>query len=184
MKQSELVLAVHDALVEENIPYLLAGSFATMAYGVPRSTKDVDFVIELSQPGFDSLVMRLEPLFSIDPQQQFESLAWTRRYILTARKTPFKVELFIKGSDPHHDSQWGRRKWQNNPVLGRQMWMPTAEDVVIQKIRWGRQRDQADVLDVMSVQAETLDWAYVEHWCDQHGTRPLLEELRASIPPL
>jgi hypothetical protein len=35
---------------------------------------------------------------------------------------------------------------------------------------------------VLSVQ-RTLDWNYLHHWCDQHGTRDLLEEIRASLPP-
>ncbi len=32
---------------------------------------------------------------------------------------------------------------------------------------------------------ETLGiWPYVYGWCDQHGTRALLDEIRSSIPPL
>ena len=31
---------------------------------------------------------------------------------------------------------------------------------------------------------EALDWDYIHHWCHLHGTRALLDEIRASIPPI
>jgi hypothetical protein len=42
-------------------------------------------------------------------------------------------------------------------------------------------------LGVNDVRAERgelslIDWDYVHHWCEQHGTRSLLDEIRASIP--
>ena len=42
----------------------------------------------------------------------------------------------------------------------------------------------AVVHDVITVQANQIDWDYVYHWCNVHGTRELLDEIRASIPPI
>jgi hypothetical protein len=48
-----------------------------------------------------------------------------------------------------------------------------------------REKDTADVRDVIAVQGdEALDWEYIHGWCDVHGTRGLLEQIRDSIPPL
>ena len=41
-----------------------------------------------------------------------------------------------------------------------------------------------DVRNVVAVQGERLDWEYVQRWCDAHGTRELLEEVRKSVPKL
>ncbi len=62
--------------------------------------------------------------------------------------------------------------------------MPTAEDVIITKLRWARSKDRDDVRDVIAVQGDAIDWPYVHAWADQHGTRGLLDEIRASIPPI
>jgi hypothetical protein len=35
---------------------------------------------------------------------------------------------------------------------------------------------------VIAVQGNLVDWEYVGRWCDQHGTRGLLDEIRRSIP--
>lgn len=184
MKQSELVIAVIEAMEHREVPHIIAGSFAAMVYGIPRSTKDADFVIELEKPTFEKLIDDLSPLFSLDPQQHLETLTWTRRFILEAKDTPFKVELFLKGADSHHLVQWERKRRLFNPVIGREVWMPSPEDVVIQKLRWGRPQDRIDAENVLAVQRLTLDWPYIERWCDTHGTRALLEELRAALPPI
>jgi hypothetical protein len=61
--------------------------------------------------------------------------------------------------------------------------MPTAEDVVVQKLRWGRVKDAEDARFILAVQGDALDFTYIERWCDQHGTRALLDKLRNEIPP-
>jgi hypothetical protein len=72
--------------------------------------------------------------------------------------------------------------------MGREVSMSTAEDVIITKLRWarnaGRSKDREDVRDVIAVQGQNLDWPSIYAWCDRHGTRTLLDEIRRSIPPL
>jgi hypothetical protein len=42
----------------------------------------------------------------------------------------------------------------------------------------GREKDVADARNLIAVQADVVDWPYVEQWCDRHGTRQLLDQLR------
>ena len=62
----------------------------------------------------------------------------------------------------------------------------TAEDVVVTKLRWSRQgrrqKDVDDVRNVLAVQSGKLDLDYIRQWADQHGTRPLLEQLLSESP--
>jgi hypothetical protein len=60
--------------------------------------------------------------------------------------------------------------------------------VIVTKLRWAimgnRSNDRDDVRDVIAVQNDRIDWDYVHQWCEQHVTRALLDEIRASIPPI
>ena len=47
MTSLDATVAVIDALEQLNIPYILVGSLSTNYYGIPRSTQDADFVVEL-----------------------------------------------------------------------------------------------------------------------------------------
>ncbi len=184
MTSEEAAGAVIDALNDLGVPYLLAGSFASNFYGVPRATQDADFVLQLGAHPIRALAERLGPAFRLDPQMSFETVTGTTRYILEATQSPFQVELFLLSDDPHDRERFARRRQVR--ALDREVWMPTPEDVIVSKLRWaflaGRAKDEADVRNVIAVQGERIDWDYVNRWCEHQGTRPLLERIRSSIP--
>ena len=64
------------------------------------------------------------------------------------------------------------------------MWIPTAEDVVIQKLRWQRGKDVEDLKGVLAVSGGQLDWDYINRWAGQHGTLELLQRIQTSMPNL
>ena len=57
------------------------------------------------------------------------------------------------GKDPHHQERFARCRRLALPDLQIEALIPTAEDVVIQKLRWQRDKDLADVRIVLAVQA-------------------------------
>lgn len=95
----------------------------------------------------------------------------------------FIVEIFALSDDPHDLQRFERR--QQVDWNGRPTWIATAEDAVITKTRWAhnanRPKDVADVETLLAVQGDALDWPYIEGWCDQHGSRPLLERIRGEL---
>ena len=186
MTSDEATLAVIDALEGLGIPYMVVGSLSSNYYGVPRSTKDADFVVELAGQSPRDIADRLGPQFRLDPQMTFETVTMTTRYILDVVPLPFRVELFRLSDDAHDQERFRRRRRVS--LLGREVNIPTAEDVVVTKLRWaaGRKptKDVEDVRNVIAVQGNALDDGYIHGWCGRHGTRALLDEIRASIPPI
>jgi hypothetical protein len=182
MTGEEATVAVIDALNELAIPYMLVGSFASNRYGIPRSTKDADFVVELGELSIAQVARKLAPSLRLEPQMSFETITGTTRHEFTLVGDPFKVELFQLGTDPYDQERFRRRLPAR--LLDRDVRILTAEDVVITKLRWARPKDRDDVRDVIAVQdqSERLDWDYIHIWVDRHGNRALLDEIRRSIP--
>jgi hypothetical protein len=52
MNVEQLAAAVIDACEEAGVEHMLTGAFATSVYGVPRSTSDVDVVVDAAWCGF------------------------------------------------------------------------------------------------------------------------------------
>ncbi|HZZ43601.1 MAG TPA: hypothetical protein VFE58_11740 [Tepidisphaeraceae bacterium] len=182
MTSNQIVLHVAAALDQLVIPYMLVGSYSSNVHGIPRSTNDADFVIELPSTGvpITELSKLLGPDFRVDPQLLFETVTGNYRYIITHPSSGFKVELFHLSTDPHHQERFRRRV--RRMLDHQEVWFQTAEDVIIQKIRWyariQRAKDRDDVLDVIDTQSPAiLDLVYIRHWCDQHATREILEKL-------
>jgi len=185
MNSEDAAIAVIGALESLAVPYMLVGSFSSNFYGIPRATHDADFVVQLQEGQIRALMGKLGPAFKLEPQVSFETVTGTTRYTLHFADTPFEVELFSLSDDDHDRQRFLRRR--RAVLRGRDTFLPTAEDVIITKLRWSRggsrAKDTDDARNVMAVQAGRLDWDYIGAWCDRHGTREILESLRRSLPP-
>lgn len=186
MTADEAVIAVIDALEAAAVHYMLVGSLASNVHGIPRSSADADFVVEIAASGLERLAHALPAALTLDSQGSFEAVTGTMRYLIRLHGSPFVCELFLFSDDPHDRERFARR--QRVRVLGRETSMATAEDMIVTKLRWAdqarRAKDRDDARNMIAVRSEELDWAYVRRWCDAHGTLGLLEEIRQSIPPL
>jgi len=187
MTVNELAGLVVNACEAEGIAHMLTGAFAVSYYGVPRSTQDVDIVIDLSAPAaFNQLAARLHGHVTFDPQVQFDTLTWGRRHVgTTVLRPPLEVELFELFDDTFVREQFARRTKVTLRSAGRSLWLPTAEDLIIQKIRWGRSKDIDDARDVLFVQGPAnIDMHHVGRWCSEHGTRDVLDEILRELGEL
>lgn len=184
MTTEELALLVIEACEAEEVAHMLTGALATNFYGVPRSTKDVDMVIDVS--GGDPLgrvARRLGKQMDFADQVEFDTLTWGQRLVGTSRTgSPLKVELFALFDDAFVTTQFERRVKVPMGDPPHAAWLPTPEDLVVQKIRWGRAKDLDDARAVLAVQGlENLDLKYVTRWCEEHGTLERLERALGEI---
>jgi hypothetical protein len=180
MNSLDVVHRIVEAFQKLEISYMTVGSFSSNVYGKPRSTKDADFVVQLEGDSINRLARELGPAFQLDPQMTFESITSTMRYRIKLTESAFLIELFLLSNDPHDQARFNRRV-TGHLEDGTKVFLPTAEDVVITKLRWSkqgrRQKDVNDVFEVVAVQFQKLDLAYIRHWCDLHGTRDLFEKI-------
>lgn len=172
-----------ETLEGASLSYLIVGALACSAWAMPRSTNDADFVVACSAPDLETVIRKLPSPIKPDPQARMEPFTGTVRWILTIEESSFQIELFLLGSDSHHAEMFRRKCRQRIEMLDRQVWLPTAEDLIIQKVRWGRRKDLDDAVNILAVQGGAIDFEYVETWCCRHGTSKTLRELRAAIGP-
>jgi hypothetical protein len=186
IEAERITKAVINVLEDTKVPYMLVGSFSSNMYGIPRSTKDADFVVDVADrtvmPG---LMKALEDILEFDPQTSFEGIGGSIRHEAVARAAfPFRVEFFERTNEEFALARFERRVRFYSSVLGREVWIPTPEDVVVQKLRWARPKDQLDARDVMSVQGALLDYTYIEDWCRKLGRFEVYQQVRATVPDI
>ena len=184
MTADDAVVAVLDALEVVGVPYMIVGSLASNFHGIPRSTRDADFVVEMGPGVLQRLAAALPPDLTLQPQGAFEGVTGTTRYLIELAKSPFVCELFVRSEDAHDRERFTQR--QRARVAGRMAYVATAEDMIVTKLRWaldaGRLKDREDIRNMLAVRGAELDWGYLSRWTSEHGTAALLAEIRASIP--
>ncbi len=184
MKSDEAVCAVLDGLAAAGVPHMVTGGLVSNAHGIARATHDADVVVQMQGGNLAAFARSLPAALRLDPQISFETITGSQRHIVEVSGSPFRIELFFLSADAHHQERFQRRVWKYLPDLEREAWIATAEDMIIQKVRWNRDKDRDDARNILAVQGDALDFAYIEKWCDAHGTRTRLDELRRSIPPI
>ena len=174
----ESVAEMIQLLEREQVAYMLVGSLAGNLYGLPRATQDADLVAEISASQIHAISEMLSTEIVMDRQLSFEAITGTTRRMMLTLKSKFVIEIFEVGDDPHHRERFARRLRIPVRDLGIDVWVSTAEDMLIQKLRWGRGKDLDDAVGIVAISGQSLDWEYIHRWVDEHGTRPLLRQVQ------
>ena len=176
-------LAVVEVLESQSIAYLIGGSVASGIHGMPRSTQDIDLVVELSLPQAAPFVHRLGTGFYVDLEAVEEAVRRHRSFNLIHLETMVKVDLFVAKEEAFVRSQMARRQRHvllRNPE--RCVYVASPEDTILAKLAWYRSGGEtsssqwSDVLGVMKIQGSRLDKAYLEQWASRIGVADLLSQ--------
>lgn len=179
MSAADLLREVVQALDDAGIPHMLVGSFASTAHGAPRSTQDIDIVIDPTAEALDRFVGALDPTrIYVEPSTQ-RALAERDQFNLIDLTTTWKVDLIIRKDRPFSRSEFDRRV--RTTILGVDVYQATAEDTVLAKLEWamgGSDRQVADAAGVLAVGGDTLDDDYLDRWAAELGVVDLLARAR------
>jgi hypothetical protein len=178
MTELELLQDCLRRLNRLGIAYMVTGSMASNAWGIPRTTHDLDFVIQLHL----SLAPKLAAAFTGDYFTDEESIrgALQPPYQFNIIHVPsaLKLDFWTLRPVPFEQEMFRRRQQQN--VVGEPAWIATAEDVILHKLYWHTitpsDRQLGDVAGVVAVQRGQLDTAYMRRWAGQIGVGALLED--------
>lgn len=183
--QNEAVAATLDAakvFQQLNIPYFVGGSLATAIHGVARATMDVDLIADLALEQLDPLVTGLSPTFYVDDEMIREAILRQSSFNLIHRETFFKVDVFVRSNRPFDQAQFARRKaYPLAPDASETAYFASPEDNILAKLDWYRlggevsDRQWRDILNVIEIQGERLDQAYLREWATRLNLTVLLE---------
>ena len=111
---------------------------------------------------------------------RFVPVGWDQ----TAERAPAHHPAPMVGRRSPDQERFRRR--QQVEIPGHKVFVPTAEDIIITKLRWSTHGQRSKYVDdargIIAVQGDRLDLNYIRAWCECHGTSALFDEIRRSIP--
>jgi len=172
MSIPEVFRRITTALDRAGISYMLTGSFASAHYGVPRSTQDIDLVIEASATQLRIFIGDLpQNEYYADLDAALEARKRESLFNVIDLTTGWKIDLIFRKSRPFSQEEFRRRQLVDFQGLG--LFVATAEDVIIAKLEWAKlaqsQRQIEDVASVLKLRSGALDTPYLERWISELG---------------
>jgi hypothetical protein len=163
-------------------PYAVTGSMASNHWGIPRSTHDLDFVVQISESDDRGIANAFRDEFMVDEEMILSARQPPYHFNLIDSRSGLKLDFWMVKPEPFDREAFARRV--RREVVGDQFaWLMTAEDIILSKLCWNQlspsDKQVADVAGIVAVQADDLDCDYLRRWADELGIRLILEKLLA-----
>jgi hypothetical protein len=172
----ETLERVIGALENAGARYMVVGSFASTLHGQPRTTQDIDLVIDASPAELDRFLESLpgsEWYFDSDAAR--EALRRRSMFNLVDLRTGWKADLICIRDSAFAVEEFSRR--MPAELLGLRVRVATAEDTVLAKLAWAREsgsdRQLEDAAGIVAAAGDEFDRAYVTRWATELGVEDL-----------
>lgn len=182
MMQADFVLRLVRELEATNVPYMFVGSHASSFHGYPRTTADVDIVIDPTRSTLDALLARLTPEhYYVNDDTARTALRTRSMFNVIDQKTGYKADLIVRKNRPFSIEEFSRRT--KGIIEGVEAHVASVEDTIVSKLEWAKagesERQLRDVSEMLKVHRDRLDRAYIERWVRELD----LDELWQRVQP-
>jgi hypothetical protein len=169
-KQVRAVESLAEAFAARSIRHALIGGLAISMRGRPRLTRDVDFLVDVSQlalPGLlDDLIQRG---FSLDPAVVFEE--YVRQYMTAFTFGPVRID-WLKPVLPFYSraiADASPLEWSE----GYSIQVAPAEGLILTKMVSFRPQDQMDIETLLTANRDTINVDLIQQeWSLFAATEP------------
>ncbi len=177
----EVTADVVSRLEREQIPYMISGTIAGNYYGVPRSTSDLDLVVQLARGDVQRVTQLFEDDFVVSAEAIREAVTHGTQFNLIHRRLVVKVDLILGKHDDFGDEEFARRR--RATIAGTEAWIISPEDLILYKLVWSRssasEMQLRDIQGLLAVQTQ-LDQEYLDRWARRLCVQDRLREARGA----
>lgn len=156
-------------------PYVIVGGFAVSVWGNPRTTEDVDAIVQYTRDDIASLVEALAARsLQVDSDDLRDSLEDGSHATVFAGATGYRVDV-IPSTRP--DRQRQIEEARPVELLGRKVPVSSAEATIAYKLRFGSAQDVRDAEAIYARRREQLDVPHLGRLCATLDVTVRLESL-------
>ncbi len=179
----ELLVKIAGILNKLKIPYFITGGYAVSVWGRPRSTFDIDVIIELPENKIDILAQKLKNISKINYLEERDmenAVARRGEFNFIHGDSGIKVDFWIwKEKDAFEFSAMKRRVVKN--IMKEKIYFISPEDLILSKFVWYKKmesdRHLEDAQSVIKISGKILDKKYLKKWAKNLNCLKILNKL-------
>lgn len=162
---------LHKAAVE----YMITGSVASIIYGEPRLTHDVDIVIDIKK-GSEEKILAVFPIdeFYCPPVEiiKLESKRdFHGHFNIIHNDSGLKADIYTKGNDELHN--WAMSEKRRIQIEGDSIWVAPPEYVIIRKLEYyregGSDKHVRDIRSMIEISGSIIRFGLIEELTEKRG---------------
>jgi hypothetical protein len=184
MEQSDLLRYVARVLEEMGVPYFVTGSTATIFYGEPRFTNDIDVVVNLPEARSAEFCHHFpSPEFYVSESAAQDAVRRRSQFNIIHPTSGLKVDLIVPEQSPFNASRFSRvRRLRAGDDFEASFASP--EDAIIKKMEYyregGSEKHLRDIAGVLKISRGQIDAAYIARWAHELGLNDIWTIVRGE----
>ena len=164
-EQLEFMKMITSRLDSARIPYMLTGSMAMAVYSIPRMTRDIDLVVEITPTDVNKIYSLFSEDCYIDQDSIIQAVHEHGIFNIIHNEWVIKADFVIRGNEEFRREEFARR--QKIVIDDVPISVVTAEDLILSKLVWSKQSSSdlqlRDVRQMLCTVSE-LNWQYMQKW--------------------
>ena len=184
MQDLNLFSLFTEKLSEINIDYFITGSVASIVYGDPRLTHDIDLVISLSQDRIRSFLKAFPIIEFYCPPAELikDEIVRTSHghFNLIHHETGFKADIYLIGNDEFQ--LWAMNNKKEIKFFDKKLFIAPPEYVIIKKIEFFNEgKSQKHLLDISAMiknSKDIIDFNFIFNRLNKTGLLKIWEEIK------
>jgi hypothetical protein len=164
---------------------MATGSLVSSVHGEPRSSHDIDLVVQIAPTHAPVLAQHFPPPdFYLDENSIREAItAKDGMFNLLDNSGGDKVDFWVLKPDAFDQQCFARRYLRK--VAGIDVFISQPEDTIVAKLRWCEmsgfsEKQFNDVLRIFEFQHDRLDRAHIDFWARELGVTHLWERVQTE----
>jgi hypothetical protein len=179
--EHEVFSEVIDILERLNIPYMIGGSVAAMAYGMPRLTLDMDVIADMSLEQAKVFAGSLGQEYYVSLESIEEAIKTRRHFNIIQSEVGVKIDFYVLNVDEFSREEFKRRRKEAFDEERRAVFA-TPEDIILKKLEWFKmgesQKHIDDIKGILKVSRDKLDLSYIDKWALKVGVYDIWQKLK------
>ena len=188
MPQPELLKRAVGFFETAGVEWMLTGSLVSSLQGEPRTTHDIDIVVELKTNDVERLLSEFsDERFYVQEETVRKAIAERSMFNLLDIKEGDKIDFWMLTDDSFDTSRFARRRIED--FEGLRIPVSAPEDTILAKLRWaklsgGSEKQFTDALRVYELQYGVLNQKYLKQWAVTLGVVEAFEKLTDQADPI
>ena len=185
MEPSDLLSYLVRALERLRLPYFVTGSMATVFFGEPRFTHDIDVVVALPAARIAEFCRAFPaPEFYVSQEAVREAVERRTQFNIIHPTSGLKVDVILPPDTPFDRSRFARAvRVQPAPDCDASFSSP--EDVILKKMEYyregGSEKHLRDITGVLRISGDRIDHAYMAEWAARLGLEEIWKAILARV---
>lgn len=164
-----------DVLRASRVAHVFVGGVTVLAFGMPRTTTDVDVIAALEARQIPQIVAGFQRSeFSVSAQDLHDALVEGGHVTIHDQRSTYRIDLVPASTAAHREALRTKRlvTWRR-----RRIPMAAPEHTIVMKLRWGSEQDLEDALGIYLRQKKTLNLRTMRAFARRQGVFQELKDL-------